>query len=302
MRKDDTNVFAAVAVTIAIVAASIEPIVVKLGYERQLLPMQLLVVKTLVGALLIFPLTRTFEWVGGFGFLRMLFLAVLLLINSGLVIYALQRLSAVFVITIISTTPALVAICNQALGRDRLSAKFWIGFLLSFGGVALGLEWKDLHGTMSGFVLMAGAVAISTVYRVTMEATTKQYTPALVSTYLFLINGIIAAAILPPMFGQLPGGAWQIGGWMGLAAACANVAFLYAINLLGSTKTSIILLLQRPAVIVAAALILREPLSAVQLLGVVFVLGGVPLAQSGTLKVPSKGIEVSAEATNGGTK
>ncbi len=299
MRKGDTNVFAATAVTIAIVSASIEPIVVKLGYGWQLLPMQLLVVKTLVGALLIFPLTRKFEWVGGFGFLRMLFLAALLLTNSGLVIYALQRLSAVFVITIISTTPALVAICNQALGRDRLKSKFWLGFCMAFGGVALGLEWKDLHGTMFGFMLMAGAVLISTVYRVTMEATTKQYSPALVSTYLFLINGVVAASVLLPMTGEIQGGAWQIGGWMGLAAACANVAFLYAINLLGSTKTSIVLLLQRPVVIVAAALILHEPLSVEQFVGVLLVLGGVPLAQSGTQKVDAKDSKFDESSTDG---
>lgn len=124
-----------------------------------------------------------------------------------------------------------------------------------------------------------------------MEATTKQYTPALVSTYLFLINGLVALSVLLPMAGPIQIGAWQIGGWMGLAAACANVAFLYAINLLGSTKTSIILLLQRPAVIVAAALILREPLSVVQVLGVLLVLGGVPLAQSGARKVDDSGDE-----------
>lgn len=285
MRKDDTNVFAVASIVVAIVAASIEPIVVKLGYERQLLPLQLLVVKTLVGALLIFPLTRTFEWVGGVGFLRMMFLALLLLSNSALVIFALLKLSAVFVITIITTTPALVAIWNQALGRDRLSAKFWVGFLMCFVGVSLGMDWTDLHGTLTGFGLMAGAVIVSTVYRVTMEATTRLFTPALVSTYLFLINGLFAAVILLPFAGSIQQETWQIGGWMGLAAACANVAFVFAIKLLGSTKVSIILLLQRPAVIIAAAVILREALSAVQILGVILVLAGVPLAQGGAKKI-----------------
>ena len=64
-----------------------------------------------------------------------------------------------------------------------------------------------------------------------------------------------------------------------MGIACANVAFLFALALLGSTRISIINILQRPAIIVAAAIILREPLSISQGVGVILVLVGVQLAQ-----------------------
>ncbi|MDZ4836000.1 MAG: DMT family transporter [Candidatus Melainabacteria bacterium] len=275
----NTKIFSSACVVVAILAASIEPIVVKLGYEQNLLPLHLLVVKTLIGSILILPLTRTYRWIGFKNLARIMFLALLLLSTSALSIFALKHISAVLAITIITTTPAFVAIINQIIGRDELTPKFWLGFILCFVGVCLGLEWSALSMSLLGFVLIFGAVLTSTTYRVTMEGTANRLSPALISTYLFFINGIIVVAFIMPFAGKIPDGAWQIGSWMGLASACANVAFLFALHLLGSTRISIINILQRPAIIVAAAIILKEPLSLAQGVGVALVLIGVQLAQ-----------------------
>ncbi|MBX9670695.1 MAG: DMT family transporter [Candidatus Obscuribacterales bacterium] len=275
----NSKLFSSLCVIVAILAASVEPIVVKLGYEQNLLPLHLLVVKTVVGALLILPLTRTFRWVGFKNLAHISLLAMLLLSTSALGIFALKQISAVLAITIITTTPAFVAICNQALGRDELTPKFWLGFFLCFSGVILGLEWHNLNMNLAGFILIFGAVVTSTTYRVTMEAAAKKYSPALISTYLFFVNGLLVSLFVLPFAGTIPDAAWKIGGWMGFASACANVAFLYALNLLGSTRISIINILQRPAIIVAAAFILKEPLTMFQGAGVLLVLVGVQLAQ-----------------------
>jgi drug/metabolite transporter (DMT)-like permease len=56
--------------------------------------------------------------------------------------------------------------------------------------------------------------------------------------------------------------------------------------LLGSTRISVINILQRPAIIVAAAIILREPLTITQGIGIAFVLIGVQLAQVKRKKPP----------------
>lgn len=297
--KTDTNWFAATCIVVAIVAASIEPIVVKLGLENQLSSFHLFVVKSIIGGMLIFPLTRTFQWVGFRGFLKMCLFAVLLLSTSALSILSLEKLSAVLAITVITTTPAFVAIVNQALGRDQLNWKFWLGFFLSLAGVCLGLEWHNLHMSLPGFAFIFGAVLTSTAYRVSMEGATKVYSPALISTYIFLINGLIAACIILPLVGEpIPAGAWQFGTWMGLTAACANVAFVFAIKLLGSTRISVINVLQRPAIIIAAALILREPVTLLQATGVVFVLVGVQLAQSAARKVVAASTETPNAVAN----
>lgn len=273
------KIFTSVCVVVGILAASVEPIVVKLGYEQNLLPIHLLIVKTFIGSLLILPLTRTFRWIGFKNLARVSVLALLLLTTSALSIFSLKHISAVLAITIITTTPAFVAIINQIIGRDELTPKFWLGFILCFTGVCLGLDWSGLSISFIGFALIFGAVCTSTTYRVTMEGTANRFSPALISTYMFFINGIIVVLFFMPFVGSIPERAWQIGAWMGFASACANVAFLFALHLLGSTRISIINILQRPAIIIAAAFILREPLTIAQGIGVALVLIGVQLAQ-----------------------
>ncbi len=265
-------------VCIAIVAASIEPIVVKCGYGCSITPWQLLVVKSIVGGLVILPLTRTLHWVGWAAFLRIFLLAMLLLVTGALTLLSLKHLSAACFITIVTTTPAFVAILNQQLGRDSLTVKFWIGFLCAFIGVLLGLDFHQRSINTMALIQVAGAVVSSTIYRVRTEATTAQLSPALVSTYIFLINGVIGLCFLPFVVGELSQTAWYYGAWMGLAAAAANVAFLFALSILGSTRVSVINMMQRPLIALSAALVLHESLQNSQIVGLLLVMIGVQTA------------------------
>lgn len=262
----------------AIVAASIEPIVAKCGYGCSVTPWQLLIIKCIVGALVILPLTRTLRWVGWDAFRQIILLAMLLLVTGTLTLLSLKHLSAACFITIMTTTPAFVAILNQQLGRDSLTVKFWIGFLCAFVGVLLGLNFYEVSISQVGLIEVLGAVASSTVYRVRTEAVTAQLSPALVSTYIFLINGIIALCFLPFVVGELSQTAWLYGSWMGLAAAAANVAFLFALSILGSTRVSVINMMQRPLIALSAALVLHESLQNSQIVGLLLVMIGVQTA------------------------
>src|SRR5687768_5992033 len=96
-------------VLLALFAASIEPIVVKLGYRGSVTPLQLLVCKNIFAAVVILPLTRSWQWIGLEKLKKVLSVSLLLLTTNGLVLFALKHLSAVTVVTIISTTPAFVA-------------------------------------------------------------------------------------------------------------------------------------------------------------------------------------------------
>lgn len=269
-------------VTLAIGAASLDPILVKLGYHHgSVSPLQLLVLKNLVAAALIYPLTRRFRWVGWSGIGRIASVCILLLVTNGLGLVALQHLSAAAVITLVSLTPAAVAIINQIRGRDRLTVRFWIGFFMCFVGVLLTAEVASLGacgGGLLGLAAALGAVASSTVYRTRMEDLTAQYEPILVSTYAFLVNGLVAGALIWPFLDPIPAYSLPIGLWLGVTAACANVAFLTALHLVGSTNVSLFNMLQRPMVIVLAWLLLGEALTPLQILGVALTLGGLPLA------------------------
>ena len=253
----------AICVLLALLAASIEPILVKLGYRGTVTPLQLLVLKNVVAALVILPMTRHFRLVRYTDALR---------------------IGSVSILLIVTTTPAIVAMANWALGRDILTWRFWVGFALCFAGVLLTV---DIVGSSSaafsrswvGYLAIIGAVISSTIYRVRMESLTKVFAPALISTWIFWINALVAVLFIWPFQEPFPRESLSIGIWIGLAAAAANVAFLWAIKLVGSTNMSIFNLLQRPLVIVAAAIVLSDPLSWVQWLGVACVFVGIPLAK-----------------------
>jgi len=271
--------------TAAIFAASAEPIFVKLGYSAGVSPLQVFVLKNVCAALLVLPLTRAFKWVGMKNMPRLMFLAFMLFCTNGLILISLTMVPAVVVMTLVTTTPALVAIINSALGRDKLTAKFWGGFALCLLGVVLMLEVKSLSGTPLGILAVLAAVVSSSIYRVNMETATGVMKPLTISSYQFPLCAIYC---IPLMFftPALTFEAVKVGAITGSAAALANVAFLSAMAMIGSTRVSIISLLQRPLLLVLAVVVLNEPASLWQILGIVLTIAGVQIAQVKRKKAP----------------
>ncbi|MBX9686605.1 MAG: DMT family transporter [Candidatus Obscuribacterales bacterium] len=267
-------------ITATLLAASIEPIIAKIGYAANCTPLQLLCLKSIVGALVIYPLTRKESWLAASELKTIIPAALLLLCTSTLSLSALQFIPASLLITILTVTPAVVALVNQALGRDTLSKKFWLGFFTCVLGLLFTLksEFAGIHALGIGLAL--AAVCSSSTYRVLMERITSCYKPAIVSRYIFLINGACSLSLVPFVFQNgLPGNLLLSGLWLGTAAAVANLAFLYAISILGATRVSIISMLERPIVILIAAIVLKEALSPAQILGIILVFSGVQIAK-----------------------
>jgi drug/metabolite transporter (DMT)-like permease len=264
--------------TAAIFAASAEPIIVKLGYAAGVQPLQILVLKNCFAAAVVLLLTGKFVWVGVKQLPRLALLAFLLFCTNGLILLSLTLSPAVVVMTVVTTTPALVAIINSSLGRDKLTARFWAGFALCLLGVVLMLEVKSLTGNPLGILAVITAVITSSIYRVQMETACKAINPLVVSSYQFPINVLLCIPLMfiTPTIGPE---AVKVGAIVGSAAALANIAFLSAMAIIGSTRVSIISLLQRPLLLVLAILVLREPASALQLLGIALTIAGVQLAQ-----------------------
>jgi drug/metabolite transporter (DMT)-like permease len=275
-------------VLLALLSASLEPVVAKLGYRDGVTPLQLLFLKNLFATLAILPVTgllakgqERWRWLGWSGVRTVASVSLLLMVTNACTLMALSLMSAVTVITLMTTTPAFVALTNQWHGRERLTSKFWIGLAMCLIGVMMSLNVFEQSLTFQpwGVLAVAGAIISSTIYRTRMETVTKAIPPILVSTYIFLINGTISLLLLFPFLEPISQSGYGIGAWVGTAAALANVAFLYALSQVGSTNMSVFNLLQRPLVLVIAALVLREPLTPVQIAGTVLVLLGVRWAQ-----------------------
>ncbi|MEQ8170210.1 MAG: DMT family transporter [Candidatus Eremiobacterota bacterium] len=293
------NYVASMWIILSLLSASIEPVIVKVVYQGNITPYQLLFIKTLMAALVIYPLTRTFRWIGWKGMLKIGSVSILLLLNNLSSLMALKHISAVIYITFVTTNPAIIAIINSALGRDRLDIKFWTGFLLCFFGVLLTLDPGGINQwNITGIFFVFCAMICTVIYRTRMEDITSEFKPALVSTYIFWINGLLVLLFFTPEALPMPAEAWKPGIWIGLAGAMANVAFLYALHILGSTRVSIFNMLQRPLIIIFAAIILKEHLSLAQIGGIIMVMAGIHLTKVQRVKksVPEKGRIVTRNA------
>lgn len=275
-------------IVLALFSASLEPVVAKIGFREGVTPVQLLLLKNLFATLAILPVTHfaargaeRWRWLGLRGVATVASVSLLLMLTNFSTLLALSLMPAITVITLMTTTPAFVALTNQWHGRERLTGRFWLGLSMCIAGVAMSMNLFQQSLGLERWGLAAVLVAIcsSTVYRTRMETVTKEIPPILVSTYIFLINGSLSLVCLFPFLAPISAHGYGIGVWVGTAAAVANVAFLYALSIVGSTNMSLYNLLQRPIVLVVAAVVLQEPLTAIQITGTLLVLVGVRFAQ-----------------------
>ena len=273
-------------VVCCLLASSIEPILVKIGFLGGVSPFLLIVLRMLFAGICV-------ALIGGRSFFlsisyqtykKVLPLALLLLLTNSLMITALIYSNPSLVITIITLTPALVGVVSYALGYEGIDYKFWMGVACCFLGVFITINGQlgfESVANIRGIILSSLAVLSSTLYRVLLGRRTKEIPPKTITSYIFINNGFIALLFLPFLYQEIT---WKVGSisiWTGLAAVCANAAFVYAVKQVGAARMSLIDLLQRPLVVILSMLMLGEALTANQVCGIILVSIGVYLANIG---------------------
>lgn len=269
-------------ILLALMAASLEPVVVKLGFKSGATPIQIIVYRNLFAFLTVLVINRKWVWIGWRNFSLIASVAVLLLLTNAMLIVALNSVDAGIVVTAMTTTPAFVAIVNQMKGRDVLGTRFWMGFSFCLTGVLLTVgvfETSVRPIAIASLFPLAIAVASSTTYRTRMDHLTQIIEPRQISVCIFALNAAVSLILIAPWTNPLPTSSLPMVAWIGVAAAIANFAFLSAIKTIGATRMSIFDMLQRPIVIVIAAFALDEGLTLFQLLGIALVLMGVHFAK-----------------------
>lgn len=275
-------------VILALSAASIEPILIKLGFQAQATPVQLLLLKNLVAASVMLLLVRGWKRPAGVSFASLLTVSFLLFATNAFCIFALTKLTAVELITIVTSTPVVVALVNCFRRHDSRGKLFWFGLAAALVGVLLSLQTAagsvlSPASSLSvlGVICALAAVLSSTTYRIKIESILRHADPRLVSLNIFVINALVSLCLIPCLgpIDQIKQGIWPFTIWMGVAAALANLAFIAAIKDLGATRMSVINLIQRPMIIIIAAFVLKEALGWPQVLGFILVMLGVQMAQ-----------------------
>ena len=283
--------------TLAMVAGAIEPIVAKFAFRDGATALQLVVLKNCLGGLfvLVFLLGKH-KNLRDLKLVRSLLLPALLLFGTNtLTLLALQSISVVLLITIVSSVPAIVALINSTLGRDRLGLRFWIGFALCFVGIIFTLDFRDAALSWIGVVFVFLAAMTSSIYRVRMEILCEEFEPKLIAAGTFFLQGLLTLTLVP----FTPPLSWTtlgFGAWIGIIAAVANIAFVAALNLVGSTRISVLTMIQRPLLVIFAAVTLHESINAIQGLGIVMTMIGIHLAQVSRTQTEQRRLPAGGEA------
>src|SRR6266508_2306208 len=120
----------------------------------------------LLFAALTVALEGTLRVGGGRSLMLLAGAAVFLLGNQFAFVYALKLGTATTVALILGTTPIFTALVAFAVGLERLSIRFWLAALVTFGGVALIAlgSGGSLSADLGGDLLAVGLAATWAVY------------------------------------------------------------------------------------------------------------------------------------------
>lgn len=212
----------------------------------------------------------------------------------GGILYTLQSLSFFSAVQYIPTSmaalllytfPVFVAILSYFVDKEKLRRKTIIAMLISL--VGLGMVLGTSFGGIQplGVVLALAAALFYSVYIVTGNRVVKGLSPFATSAYISLF-----ASLSTFLVAQKDGGIdlsfgvqgwWAISGIVVFSTVLAISTFFRGLQLIGSTKASVLSTLEPVVTFAFSALLLGESFHWLQLLGGAAVLGGAVLIVSG---------------------
>ena len=189
----------------------------------------------------------------------------------------------------VSTAPLFTAVLATLLGREKaLTSRFICGFAIAMAGIVL-IGGQDVSGADAGFgdvlaVLAAMAWAVYSNVLVTLDKLGYQTIPM---TKRIFFWGLVFITLASPAFGADPAHLAGLADlqnlghllFLGLgASACCFVTWGLSVKLLGASTASAYIYLSPVITVIASALLLGEALTALIVLGIVLVLGGLILS------------------------
>src|SRR5690348_475198 len=122
---------------------------------------------------------------------------VMLVCNQLGFVYALDRTTASTVGLVLGATPIFAALMGLALGRERLSRRFWLAATISFCGVALVAVGAagQVSGDMIGILLALVTAVTWAVYSVLIAPLMETYSPYRVSALVLTATALVLAIV-----------------------------------------------------------------------------------------------------------
>jgi drug/metabolite transporter (DMT)-like permease len=230
---------------------------------------------TLLFAALVVALERTLAVHGRMARRTAGIATLALVLNQICFVYALDLTTATTAALILGTTPVFTVLFAHTTGVERLSLRFWLAALVSFGGVALVAlgSGGDLSGNLGGNLLAVGMAATWAAYSVSIAPLMRDYSPYRISAIVLLAMWVPLALVGATQVSQQDYRSLGWGVWLGLAYAVVgpvvltNVLFFTAIGRVGPSHAAIFANLLPFAAAILTVLLLDESLSLVQVVG-----------------------------------
>ena len=212
--------------------------------------------------------------------------AVGIWLNQAAYVYALKFTTASTTALVLGSTPIFAALIAFAVGVERVGTSFAAAAAVSFGGVALVAVGTggSFAANAKGIVLAIATSATWAAYSVAIAPLMRRYSPYRISAFVLLagcvplvLSGIRQLADQELSLDPLV--------WAGLGFALlgplvlTNILFFQAIDRVGPSRATLFSNLVPFVAVVFALLLLSEPLSALQVVGGLAIVGGILLAR-----------------------
>lgn len=206
--------------------------------------------------------------------------------------YALDYTAAANVALILGASPAFTAAFVVALGHERVRPVHWIALAVSLAGVALVVQGgSGLAGfSLRGDLLAIGAGLTWAAYSVMLRPLFGKYSAMRLSTLMILVGAVLMAPFAASQLAAQDFGSIGTLRWGSLVYSAifplvvTNVLYFGALRRVGAARATLFMYLQPFLGALFAALLLGEHISALQVFGGVFIVGGVALGRLGRLR------------------
>ena len=207
-------------------------------------------------------------------------------------IFGLDRTRAGNASLLLATTPIITALLSAGLGHERVKPRVWAGVIATFGGILLVVlggraAAETGQSTLVGDLIMFGASIAWACYTVGSRPLVDRYGALPITAWTLWIGaaGIVVAglnATVHTAWSAVSPLTWAAVVYAGvLSIGVAYIIWYYGVEKLGNTRTSAYSNLTPVIALAVAWLWLGEVPTAAQVAGMVVILSGVSVAQTG---------------------
>lgn len=212
--------------------------------------------------------------------------AAVIFVNQVAFVYALERTTASVVGLLLGATPIFAALFGLAARLETLPRRFWVGALLSFGGVALVAlgSGGDLSGDLAGVLLGVVTAASWAAYSILVTPLMRRRSATHISA---VVLGLAWIPLTLSAGGQLSNQDWSLGWdvWLLFLFATlgplvvTNELWFRALGRIGASRATLAANLQPFLAAAIAVVLLSESLSALELAGGALIAAGILAAR-----------------------